>query len=156
MSLVRRHNVNQWDPFREFQDLSDRLNRIFQGNQSAAPDAREQALTAFDWVPAVNISETEKAYLVKADLPEVSKENVKVTHEDGVLTIQGERRQEKKSEGEKFHRVESSYGKFLRRFTLPEDGQEEGIEATFKDGALNVVIPKAAAKRPQVREIRVG
>jgi HSP20 family protein len=93
---------------------------------------------------------------VKADLPEVPKENVKVTHEDGVLTIQGERRQEKRSEGEKFHRVESSYGKFLRRFTLPDDGQADGIEATFKEGALSVVIPKAAAKRPQSRDIPVS
>ena len=154
MSLVRRHNVSVWDPFREFQDLSDRLNRIFQNGPSN--DGREQALTVFDWVPAVNISETEKAYLVKADLPEVPKENVKVTHEAGVLTIQGERRQEKRSEGEKFHRVESSYGKFLRRFTLPEDGQAEGIEATFKEGTLSVVIPKAAAKRPQSRDIPVS
>jgi HSP20 family protein len=154
MSLARRHNVSVWDPFREFQDLSDRLNRIFQNSPNN--DGREQALTAFDWVPAVNISETEKAYVVKADLPEVPKENVKVTHEAGVLTIQGERRQEKRSEAEKFHRVESSYGKFLRRFTLPEDGQAEGIEATFKEGALSVVIPKAAPKRPQAREIPLG
>jgi HSP20 family protein len=154
MSLVRRHNVNAWDPFREFQDLSDRLNRIFQNGPNT--EGREQTLQVFDWVPAVNISETEKAYVVKADLPEVAKENVKVTHEDGVLTIQGERRQEKRAEGEKFHRVESSYGKFLRRFTLPDDGQAEGIEATFKEGALSVVIPKAAAKRPQTREIPVG
>jgi HSP20 family protein len=154
MSLVRRHNVGVWDPFREFQDLSDRLNRIFQN--SSNNEGREQALTVFDWVPAVNISETDKAYLVKADLPEVPKENVKVTHEDGVLTIQGERRQEKRSDGEKFHRVESNYGKFLRRFTLPDDAQAEGIEASFKEGALRVSIPKAAAKRPEAREIPVG
>jgi HSP20 family protein len=156
MSLARRHNVNVWDPFREFVDLSDRLNRMFQGSAAANNDGREQALTVFDWVPAVNISETDKAYVVKADLPEVAKENVKITHEDGVLTIQGERRQEKRSENEKFHRVESSYGKFLRRFTLPEDTQAEGIEATFKEGALSVVIPKAEAKRPAVRQIPVG
>jgi HSP20 family protein len=156
MSLVRRHNVNVWDPFREFQDLSERWNRLFQSSGNAANDPREQALTVFDWVPAVNISETDKAYLIKADLPEVAKDNVKITQENGVLTIQGERRQEKRAENEKFHRVESSYGKFVRRFTLPDDGQTEGIEATFKDGALNVVIPKAVAKRPQAREIPVG
>jgi HSP20 family protein len=156
MGLARRQAVNAWDPFREFQDLSERLNRVFQANHNANNDGREQALTVFDWVPAVNISETDKAYLVRADLPEVLKENVKVTHENGVLTIAGERRQEKRAENEKFHRVESSYGKFLRRFTLPDDGQAEGIEATFKDGSLNVVIPKAEPKRPEAREIRVG
>jgi HSP20 family protein len=159
MGLARRQAFSTWDPFRELQDLSDRWNRAFQANQHASPAAdegREQSLTVFDWVPAVNISETDKAYVVRADLPQVPKENVKVTHENGVLTIQGERRQEKRAENEKYHRVESSYGKFLRRFTLPEDGQEEGIEATFKDGSLNVVIPKAEPKRPKAREIAVG
>jgi HSP20 family protein len=156
MSLTRRHNVLAWDPFREFQDISDRLNRVFQREQAASAEGREQALTVFDWAPAVNISETEKAYLVKADLPDVKKEDVKVTHENGVLTIAGERRQEKRDENEKFHRVESSYGKFLRRFTLPENTQEDTIEADFKDGALTVVIPKAAAKSPKAREIRVA
>ena len=156
MSLIRRQHSNVWDPFREFQDLSDRLNRIFQGNQAAGDDGREQALTVFDWVPAVNISETDKAYTVRVDLPEVKKDNVKVTHDNGVLTIEGERRQEKREEAEKFHRVESSYGKFMRRFTLPEDGQEEAIEATFKDGSLSVLIPKAASKPAKSREIKVA
>jgi HSP20 family protein len=156
MSLIRRNNVNVWDPFREFQELSDRLSRVFQGALPANQEGHEQALTVFDWAPAVNISETDKAYLLRADLPEVKKEDVKVTHENGVLTLEGERRQEKREENEKFHRVESSYGKFMRRFTLPDEAQEEGIEATFKDGALTVVIPKAAAKRPKTREIRVA
>ena len=110
----------------------------------------------FDWVPAVNISETDKAYVVRADLPEVKKEDVKVTQENGVLTIEGERRQEKREDAEKFHRVESSYGKFMRRFTLPEDGQDEAIEAHFKDGSLSVVIPKAASKRAKARQINVA
>jgi len=156
--LIRRQSSSSsvWDPFREFQDLSDRLNRIFQTNQNGGHEGREQALTLFDWAPAVNISETDKAYLVKVDLPEVKKENVKVAHENGVLTIEGERRQEKRDDNEKFHRVESSYGKFLRRFTLPDDGQEEAIEATFKDGSLTIVIPKAASKRPKARDIKVA
>jgi HSP20 family protein len=159
MNLTRRHNLATWDPFREFQELSDRLSRAFAaGNGLAQPQAetREQALTVFDFAPAVNISETDKAYVVKADLPEVKKEDVKVTHENGVLTIQGERRQEKREGGEKYHRVESSYGKFLRRFTLPEDSQDESIEASFKDGALTVVVPKAAAKQPKAREVQVA
>lgn len=157
MNLIRRQQVPTWDPFREFQDLSDRLNRVFAGSSAQnQQDGREQALTVFDWAPAVNISETAKAYLIKADLPEVKKEEVKVTHENGVLTLQGERRQEKREDSEKFHRVESSYGKFLRRFTLPEDAQEESIEATFKDGSLTVVIPKAEPKHPKSREIKVG
>jgi len=73
-----------------------------------------------------------------------------------VLTLEGERRHEKKEEGEKFHRVESSFGKFMRRFTLPEDAQIESIEAAFKDGALTVTIPKAAPKSPKARVIQVS
>jgi len=157
MNLIRRSHQNTWDPFREFQELSDRLNRFFEPRYVPAnSEAREQALTVFDWAPAVNISETEKAYLVKADLPDVKKEDVKVTHDNGVLTIEGERRQEKREDNEKFHRVESSFGKFLRRFTLPEDAEAETIEANFKDGALTVTIPKASAKAPKSRQIRVG
>ncbi|HEX2676221.1 MAG TPA: Hsp20/alpha crystallin family protein, partial [Polyangiales bacterium] len=133
MNLIRRHTGNVWDPFRDFQELSDRLNRLYSGNTDS-----QQAMTAFDWAPAVNISETDKAYVVRVDLPEVKKEDVKLTHENGVLTIEGERRQEKRDENEKFHRVESSYGRFLRRFTIPDDAQEEAIDAAYKDGALTV------------------
>jgi HSP20 family protein len=154
MSLARRYASSVWDPFRELQEMSERLNRYFVQNDS--PAQQQQALRNFDWAPSVNISETEKAYVVKADLPEVKKEDVKVTHENGVLTIEGERKQTKREETEKFHRVESSYGRFLRRFTLPDDAQDETIEATFKDGSLNVVIPKAVAKQPKAREISVG
>lgn len=154
MSLIRRQPASVWDPFREFQDLSDRLNRVFQ--QSLQAGDGQQAMTAFDWAPAVNISETDKAYLVRADLPEVKKEDVKITHEDGVLTIEGERRQDKREENEKFHRVESSYGRFLRRFTIPDDAQEDGIQAVFKDGSLAVTIPKAPAKTPTSRQITVS
>ncbi len=154
MNLVRRQGVGLWDPFRELQEMADRVNRLLQVEDKR--DAGQQALTAFDWAPAVNISETDKAYLVKADLPDVKKENVKVTHENGVLTIEGERRQEKREQNEKFHRVESSYGRFLRRFTIPDDAEEGRIEASFKDGALNVTIPKAEAKSPKARQIAVS
>jgi HSP20 family protein len=158
MSLVRRQANPAWDPFREFQDLSDRLNRFFQTTPSnlANQSEGEQALRGFDWSPAVNISETEKAYVIKADLPEVRKEDVKLTVENAVLTLEGERRQQKKEENEKFHRVESIYGRFVRRFTLPDDAQDEKVEATFKDGALLISIPKAAAKSPKARQISVS
>jgi HSP20 family protein len=155
MNLVRRHAA-VWDPFREFQEITDRLNRYWQANQASSDEGEKQALRAFDWAPAVNISETEKEYLIKVDLPEVKKEDVKVTSENGVLAIEGERRQEKRSDGEKFHRVESVYGRFQRRFTLPDDAQDELIEASFKDGALQVAVPKAAVKSPKARQIAVS
>jgi len=155
MNLVRRQ-ASVWDPFREFQEISDRLNRYFQSSVAESNASENQALRGFDWSPAVNISETEKAYLIKLDLPEVKKEDVKVTSENGVLAVEGERKQEKREENEKFHRVESVYGRFVRRFTLPEDAQEDGIEATFKDGALQLSVPKAAPKSPKSRQISVN
>jgi HSP20 family protein len=156
MALVRRQAATVWDPFREFQEISDRLNRYFQGSQAQATDTQEQALRGYDWVPAVNISEADKAYVIKVDLPEVKKEEVKITSENGVLTIEGERRQEKREDNEKFHRVESVYGRFLRRFTLPDDAKEDGIQATFKDGTLTVEVPKAEARSPKARQINVN
>lgn len=157
MNLVRRQNQAVWDPFREFQELSDRLNRIFHnGNGVANQESEHQALRGFDWAPAVNISETDKAYNIKVDLPEVRKEDVKLTSENGVLTIEGERRQEKREETEKFHRVESVYGRFFRRFSLPDDAEEAKIQATFKDGALTVTVPKEEAKSVKSRQINVS
>lgn len=156
MSLQRRQaNAAVWDPFRDFQEISDRLNRYF-GGPTVSNDGSQQTLRGADWTPAVNISETPKAYLIKVDLPEVRKEEVKLTSENGVLTVEGERRQEKREEGEKWHRVESVYGRFVRRFTLPDDAQEEGIEAAFKDGALTVSVPKAEARSPKARQISVS
>jgi HSP20 family protein len=145
-----------WDPFREFQEISDRLNRYFWSSQANNEQGDKPALRGFDWTPAVNISETEKAYVIKVDLPEVKKEEVKVTSENGVLSIEGERRQEKREENEKFHRVESVYGRFFRRFTLPENAQEDQIQASFKDGALEVSVPKAEPKTPTARQIAVN
>src|SRR5215510_14601999 len=112
MTLVR------WDPFRELEDMSDRLNRMFA--RPALRNSGKEIMTVADWIPTVDISETDHEYLIKAELPEVKKEDVKVTVENGVLTLEGERRQENEEKGKKFHRVERSDGSFVRSFTLPE------------------------------------
>jgi HSP20 family protein len=135
-------------------ELSERFSRMFDRSALGASD--EQSLMNVDWEPAVNVSETDKAYLIKADLPEVKRDDVKVTLDNGVLTLEGERRQEKREDKEKYHRVESSYGRFLRRFTLPDDADAERIEAQYKDGALSVSVPKGTPKSPQARAIKVG
>jgi len=156
MALMRREE-NVWDPFRELREISERMNRAFAFDpvlRRAEGDG--QALKGIDWAPSVNISETDNAYMIRADLPDVKREDVTVHSEHGVLTIQGERKQQRTEDNERYHRVESSYGRFMRRFTLPEDGDEGGIEATFKDGALNVRVPKAATKKAEARQIKVG
>ena len=148
MALVR------WDPFRELEDMSDRLNRVF--SRPALRTGGKENLTVADWIPTVDISETDGEYLIKAELPEVKKEDVKVTVEDGVLTIQGERRQEKEEKGKKFHRIERAYGTFLRTFALPMDVDETKIVADYKDGLLQLHLPKLARPLPKTIEVKVS
>jgi len=149
MTLVR------WDPFRELEDVSDRLNRIFQRPAQARTDSKETMVVA-DWVPSVDVSETEGGYQIKAEIPDVKKEDVKVTLEDGVLTIQGERKQEKEEKGKRYHRVERSYGRFVRSFTLPDLVDEDHVKAEFKDGILNLQLPKSEKAKPKAIDVKVG
>jgi len=148
MTLVR------WDPFRELESMSDRLNRVFT-RPSLSTGGRE-ALTVADWMPTVDISETDGEYLIKAELPEVKKEDVKVTVEGGVLTLQGERRQEKEEKGKKYHRVERSYGSFARSFTLPETVDEGAVKAEYKDGVLHLHLPKTEKVKPKTIDVKVA
>src|SRR6185295_10052914 len=113
MTLVR------WDPFRELEDMSDRLNRMFSRPPLPRTNGKETMIVA-DWTPSVDISETEGEYQIKAEIPDVKKEDVKITLEDGVLTIQGQRKHEQEEKGKKFHRIERSYGSFARTFALPD------------------------------------
>jgi HSP20 family protein len=148
MTLVR------WDPFRELEDMSERLNRVF--SRPSLRNSGKENLTVADWMPTVDISEIEGEYLIKAELPEVRKEDVKVTVENGVLTLQGERRQEKEEKGKRFHRVERSYGSFVRSFTLPESVDESSVKAEYKDGVLNLHLPKSEKVKPKAIDVKVA
>jgi HSP20 family protein len=152
MQLIRRSET--WNPFRELEELSGRFQRLF-GVTDASRNGQKETLALADWVPAVNISENEKEYRIRAEIPETRKEDVQVTLEDGVLTIQGERKQEKEEKTEKFHRRELMVGKFVRQFTMPEDADESKIEASFKEGMLSVTIGKSTTKSPASRQIAV-
>jgi HSP20 family protein len=94
-------------------------------------------------------------YLIKADLPEVKKEDVRVELQDGMLCLRGERRQEKEEKGKKFHRIERVYGQFERRLALPSEVDPQEVAAEFKDGVLNVHLPKSASAKPKSIEVRV-
>lgn len=145
----------RWDPFRELEDVSERLNRVFNRPATRTTDGKE-AITVADWIPTVDISETEAEYQIKAELPEVKKEDVKVTVEDGVLTIQGERRHEAEEKGKKFHRVERSYGSFVRSFTLPDHVDDAKVKAEYKDGVLHLHLPKSEKAKPKAIDVKVG
>ncbi len=144
MALVK------WDPWREIEDMFDRYTRAID-----RPLSRELATTAGGWAPRVDIAETDKEFLIKAELPEVNKEDVKVDVNNGVLTLHGERKQEKEEKGKKFHRIERCYGSFTRSFTLPENVDQANINASFKDGMLNIHLQKTEVKAPKAIEIKV-
>ena len=147
-------NLIRWDPFRELEGIQSRLNRLF--HEAPARRSEDEALFFSDWAPAVDIQETEKEYVVNADLPDVKKEDVKVEVDDGILIVEGERKQEKEETGKKFHRVERAYGKFVRRFALPTEIDAAKVQAEFKDGVLNVHLPKSAAAKPKTVEVKVA
>ncbi|MEW6727126.1 MAG: Hsp20/alpha crystallin family protein [Bacillota bacterium] len=132
MSLVR------WDPFRELSALQHSINRLF---EDIYP--RQGNLTQ-GWMFPVDIKETPEAILVKAEIPGVSKDDIKVTFDNNVLTIRGERKSEEKEEGANFLRVERKYGSFSRSFSVDVPVDQEKIKASYKDGVLEVVLPKGA------------
>lgn len=145
-------DIAKWNPFRELEQMQARLNRML-----GEPGPRFDEPFAFaDWAPAVDIQETENEFAVKADLPEVRKEDIKVELADGVLTIEGERKKEKEEKGKKFHRIERQYGQFIRRFALPTEIDAAKVKADFKDGVLNVHVPKSPNGKPKSVEIKVA
>ena len=147
-------NIVKWDPFVELEDVSKQLNRIFGRFPARSEPARELLATA-DWAPSVDIAETETAYLIMSEIPGVNREDVKVNIENGMLTMSGERKQEKEEKGKKFHRVERSYGSFMRSFRLPDNVDEAAVKAEFKDGMLNVTLPKSTQAKAKSTNVTV-
>lgn len=141
------------DPFREFMELQRDINRLFEG--SAAKTSQEGAAINA-WTPAVDIYEDSDAFLIKLELPEVSKDDVKVSLDDNKLSISGERKFENDDKREGYHRVERSYGQFYRSFTLPPNVNVEAINAQFTDGVLRLTLPKKEEAKPKQIEVKIG
>jgi HSP20 family protein len=151
--------LTRWDPFREMEELSDRLGRSWPlgfMRPFGRHEGGEEALVVADWAPLVDVEETDQEYLIKAELPEVRKEDVKVTIENGMLTIEGDRKREKEEKTRKVHRVERSYGKFVRRFSVPPEVEDKKVAAEFKDGVLYVHVPKSPVMKPKAIEVKVA
>ena len=149
-------NVTRWDPFKELDELQGRLSTLFGRAPVRKEGEREERMTLTDWAPLVDVIENENEYLVKAELPEVKKEDVKIAVQDDVLTMSGERSQEKEEKGKKFHRIERAYGSFSRSFTLPEDADASKITADFKNGVLTVHLPKSERAKPKSVEVKIS
>ncbi len=147
--------LTRWNPFREMEDLQHRIFTNLGLTPARTADGKE-TMTVSEWTPLVDITEDEKEYLIKAELPEVNKDAVKVTVENGILTITGERRFEKEEKGKRYHRIERAYGSFLRTFVIPDDADDAKVNADFKDGLLTVRLAKSEKAKPKSIEVKVG
>jgi HSP20 family protein len=149
------NSIATWNPFRELEDMQHRILRAINVPATRSAEDRQVPGTA-DWVPALDVSENEHEYLIKAEIPEVKKEDVKVTVENGVLTFRGERRLDQEEKTRKYHRVERSYGSFLRSLAMPDDADPDKVAAEFKDGLLHIHLLKSEAKKPKQIEVSVS
>jgi HSP20 family protein len=165
MALIQSRKVNKmntlnkvttWNPLREMDEAQNRFNPFFlAGFPNRMGSGEIPSLTVADWSPEVDISEDDRGYLLKADLPEMKKDDVRVTVEDGILCVSGERKYEKEDQKRKFHRIERSFGTFRRSFTLPEDADSTKVTAEFRDGVLKVHLPTTPIARSKAIEVKV-
>ena len=140
------------DPFKELFEMQRNLSNLFESNL-AKGTGEGTALNA--WTPAVDIYEDEENFLLKLELPEMSKEDIKVNLNENVLSISGERRFENEDKRDGYHRVERSYGQFYRSFTLPPNVNAEAINAEYKDGVLRLSLPKKEEAKPKQISVNV-
>jgi HSP20 family protein len=147
MALIR------WEPFATSDFAFNRMPSAF-GRLARWP-AENELEAGREWLPSTDISETDKEFLIRAELPAIKKEDVRVTAEDGMIRIEGERKQQSEQKDERFHRMESCYGSFSRSFSLPENINSTAIRCESRDGVLTVHIPKKVIEKPQPRQIKV-
>lgn len=145
--------ITRWRPFRDLVSLQDEMNRLFD-DFFARPLARPE-WTEGVWSPSVDLSETKDNVVIKAEIPGMTKDDVKISIQDNVITLKGEKKQEKEEKDANYHRIERSYGSFCRSFTLPTAIKANKIKATYKDGILNVTLPKTEEVKPKEITINV-
>jgi len=150
------NTLTRWNQLRQLEALQHGLGSLFSRSPVHLPEGQEEQIAVPEWAPLVDISEDDNEYRIKVELPEVRKEDVKVTAEAGTLTIMGERKFEQEETGRKYHRVERAYGSFGRSFSLPADASPAKVSAEFKDGVLVVHLVKDEKAKPQHVEVKVS
>ena len=154
MALIPWRTTRNWDPFEEWGGVDDRISRLFDETFGRYPAVRRETLDK-TWLPAVDIYEDKENIVVKAELPGVKKDEVAIEIKDNILTLSGERKQEQETKKENYHRVERVYGKFSRSFTLPDSVQVDKVKANYRDGILEIALPKAEAAKPKAIPIKI-
>jgi HSP20 family protein len=139
--------IIRWDPFRDMVTLRERMNKLFE--DMAASRGEEKDLTTSSWAPAVDIYETENEVVLTAEIPGIEEKDVEIKVEDNTLTLRGERKFEKETKEENYHRIERAYGSFFRSFTLPNYVDQDRIEAEHENGILKIRMPKRAELKPR-------
>lgn len=143
--------LTRFDPYRDLASIQDRFNQIF---GAPARRERDEELRMGSWMPPVDIEEDKEKIVLTAELPGFKQDQIDIQMEGGVLTLRGERKFEEEKEGRNYHRVERSYGQFVRSFTLPNNVDRENIQAHFADGLLRIEMPKREEAKP--RQIKIG
>lgn len=143
MAIVR------WDPFRDLSTLHDRMNRLFDETLSRGRSSEPSELTG-NWAPSVDVYENGEGYVIVAELPGLTKDEVQIELKENMLTLRGERKFQDEYKDQTCHRMERAYGQFVRSFSLPAQVEAGKVEARFKDGVLTVTVPKAAAAKPRL------
>jgi HSP20 family protein len=159
MDLVRA--MMNPDTLRDLENMSDRINRLLArrsraGSSRDESSGRDESMALVEWVPVVDVMETDEDFQIRAELPGVEKEDVKLSVENGVLAISGHREQDKEEKGKRYHRIERAYGSFARSFTMPDVVDEQKVTAEFKNGVLTVRLPKSEKARPKSIEVRIS
>jgi HSP20 family protein len=145
-------NIIKYDPFREMRSLQDEVNRLF----ASSFNRGDNEIARGAWSPSVDIFENKDQIVLEAELPGMNADDVNISIENNVLTLHGERKFEKKDEGDNFHRVERSYGSFTRSFTLPPTVSSENANAEFENGLLRLTLAKREEAKPRRIEIKAG
>jgi HSP20 family protein len=154
--LTRWEPLTRWSPLKELEEMEKRLSTIFGRSPMGIDAEKKEAISVTEWSPLVDISEDDKEYVVKAEIPEMKKEDIKINVHDDVLTVSGERKYEKEEKGKKYHRVERAYGSFMRNFALPENADGSKISADYKDGVLKVHLPKSEHAKKKAIEVKIA
>lgn len=148
--------ITRWDPYRAMSNINREIERAFEdfGFPMLRRWRGEEEAAEEGWMPAIDVSETKDEYLIKADLPGVSKDDVKVTLSENVLTVMGEKKSEKETKEQNYHRKERMYGSFVRNFRLPGPVSGEKVKAEYKNGVLTLAVPKAEGAKPKEIQIQ--
>lgn len=139
--------IIRWDPFRDLVTLREKMNRLFEETFTGRGEKKD--LVSGTWSPSVDIYETENAMVLTAEVPGMKEDEIEIKIEDNTLILQGERKFEKETKEENYHRIERSYGSFYRSFTLPNSIDQDKIQAVHENGVLKITMPKRPELKPK-------